>query len=304
MHKRLVLSFVLSVTGLVAAACGVSPGSSTATPTPGPTDTPTPIEATATPPVSTPTPTATGFKTMCITTEAYSSKPLRAAIGVDTVPTAFDKVNAGGCDFTKPITSLKIVLDGPGGTQTANIDLGKPTLHLNFPLPDGIVVPVVDTSLTPGKYTRTVTAYTAEGESTEMNGFQSVQLYDQLADAQTNLNAAKSKWEASGPGSYQYTIAWSCFCMTKSVVVEVNNGQVTNVTWADPSQTGAVDFPDRYGPMEQLFGDIQDAIDKNAARVTAQYDGTLGYPTSAFIDQSISMADEEYGWTISDFKAL
>jgi len=72
--------------------------------------------------------------------------------------------------------------------------------------------------------------------------------------------------------------------------------------------------------VTQLFGDI-DTIDElfqqlrdvyqgkstfgqKAERVDVTYDSTYGYPSDIFIDVSTLIADEEQGWTVTNFKIV
>jgi len=48
-----------------------------------------------------------------------------------------------------------------------------------------------------------------------------------------------------------------------------------------------------------MFALIQDAIDREADKITVTYDETLGYPTAINIDYSVMMADEEQSYTYS-----
>jgi len=309
MRKRLFLPLALSVSGLVLAACGVDPGAGN-TPTPGSTGTPTP-HGTPTPtpaPGVTPTPTNGGpLDAQCISTLAYATEPIRVVIGEGKVPTAYDGINVGGCDFTKPITKLTIVLEGPGGRQTVEVPFATPVTNVGFPLPAEIDVPVVDAGLTPGEYTRTVTAHTADGDSKELEGFQPIKLVRVDTDAQADLDPAKAWWAEHGPASYTYIGQWQCFCMTDwtaQVLVEVRNGEVVSVRFADTGNKAEVPDPERFGTMERMFEYVQDAIDRGAARIDADYDDVLGFPREVFIDYDEMMADEEQGFFISDVTPL
>lgn len=63
----------------------------------------------------------------------------------------------------------------------------------------------------------------------------------------------------------------------------------------DPSL--AVAYPDIAGLFEQLA----DAIAGKSAVVRADYDFSLGYPTSAWIDVAVNAADDEHGFTVGSF---
>jgi hypothetical protein len=138
MNIKAVAISILAVVGLAAAACGA--------------DTPTPTPAG---PAATPSPTPSGsLAARCISTEAYALEHLVAVIGEDRFPTAFDAINVGGCDFTSEVSGLEIVLDGPGGTHTAFIELAALVRNVAMPLGDDAIVPTLDPSFAPGRYER------------------------------------------------------------------------------------------------------------------------------------------------------
>ena len=294
MNKRMLFPITLATVGMLFAACGVSLDP-TPTPTKSPASTPTP------------TPQVAGFDALCVSTEAYATEPIKVVIGKGKVPTALDSINTGGCDFTKPVVRMTIELDGPGGKQTAEIPFASPLTNVGFPLSDEIEIPLVLASLTPGEYTRVVTAYTADGESKELGGFLPVRLVEADQVAQSNLDDAKALWQFAGINSYRYTVQWQCFCIMEYVapmVVEVRDGQVVSVAFADAGQTGEIPSPERFGTMDRIFGYVQDAIDQNAARITAEYDAGLGHPTNVFIDDNELTIDEEQGFAITLFETL
>ena len=116
------------------------------------------------------------------------------------------------------------------------------------------------------------------------------------------LLRAKSRWERRGIGSYTYRAAWQCFCLQEYVAqvdVRVANGQVAEVTFAEPGFSGPVPDPQRFGPVTDLFAFIMDAIDEKAFRIDVQFHPELGYPIKTFVDYDERIADEERGITIS-----
>ena len=131
-----------------------TPESPAATPTPTPVPTATPPPATATPvpptptpaptptptltptPAPTPTPTPSEPEALCITTEAYATDYIMAVIGQDPVPTAFDAINGGGCDFNVAIHAVRIELTGSGHSRTVDIRLPALARNLGVPFND------------------------------------------------------------------------------------------------------------------------------------------------------------------------
>jgi len=123
-------------------------------------------------------PTATAvaeLKVVCIATEAYAVEHIVATIGHDLVPTAYDAINSGSCQFSEPIVLMQISLRNESGGQMAEVALPLGTTGLPVPFPDVTGLPVIDGGLAPGRYERTMIAFTADGRSSRaIGGFEPV----------------------------------------------------------------------------------------------------------------------------------
>ena len=111
------------------------------------------------------------------------------------------------------------------------------------------------------------------------------------AGAQTSdIGAARARWEAAGIDSYRYTYQKYCECQPKAppqTFVTVSDGRVTDVfhVHADsdrqvPARSGSLEY---YWTIEGLF-DLLEAATSRDAVVRMQFDETLGYPLSVYID--------------------
>ena len=58
-----------------------------------------------------------------------------------------------------------------------------------------------------------------------------------------------------------------------------------------------------YHTIDGLFDKIQDAIDREAVRLTVSYDPEIGYPTSVSIDYSLTIIDEEFSFTATSYES-
>ena len=283
-----VTPILCSVTAFIAAAaCGNDLGT---TPTPTPTARPSP------------TPTL-ALNPECFSTEAYALEHIVAVVGRDAVPTAYDAINRGGCRFQAPITQITVELTGEEGTQFVVIPLPTPTNDIEFPLPSAIDVPLIDPTLPPGPYERTVTVATAvrSGPGAVIPGFEPVLLIKNPGSITALLLRAESRWERSGTTSYTYRVAWQCFCVPEYIAqvdVQVVDDRVTDVAFVEPGFEGDFPDPERFGTVANLFAFIEVAIAQGAARVIAQFHPELGYPTETFVDYDVRIADEEQGFTV------
>lgn len=118
------------------------------------------------------------------------------------------------------------------------------------------------------------------------------------------LAANEAKWKtASVGGDYDYTIQLNAFTSPdyrRPITVSVANGQVSNMTYADTGEAVPADRQATVPSINDLFSMLRDAYTSNAARVDVTYDPKYGFPSSLYIDQSEMMADEEFGYTVSD----
>lgn len=258
----------------------------------------------------TPTATAppgTALDPRCFATEAYALEHLVVVIGEDRVPTAFDAINSGGCSFRIPVTGLTVRLTLEGHRQSTTIKFTAPVTDVVFPLPIALDVPLIDPGLSPGRYERTVTAMTTlEGQEVLLSGFEPVILVREADSLMAELLRAQSRWERNGTPNYRYQARWTCFCPPEYVAlvdVSVIEGQVNQVSFADPAFVGEVPDPERFGPVSDLFEFVQDAIAKDAARIDAVYHPELGYPVDVFVDFDELLADEELGFIVQSLSA-
>lgn len=131
-----------------------------------------------------------------------------------------------------------------------------------------------------------------------------------LSDTQQQLDANRKKWDSLDIDDYSFTLQRNCFCRgdaIRPVNIEVRDGSVTSARYAD---TGELIPDDRqYNKQsvynlnaEGLFNLVEQGIQSGAAQVDATYDKQYGLPTSIYIDQSRQIADEEMGYTISNFR--
>lgn len=292
MRKQLVPPIAI-IAALLFAGCGVGPTADQ--PALAPRATPTPM----------PTATAVApLDVVCAATKAYAVEHIVATIGQDLVPTAYDAINVGSCQFSEPIVLMQITLSNDSGEQVAEVVLPLGTTELRVPFADVTGLPVVDGGLAPGRYERTMIAFTADGRSSEaIRGFEPVILVAGAAGLQADLLRAMSRWERGGPKDYTYRTAILCFCPQEygaPVNITVVGGAVDAVAFSGDGFTGGVPEPGRFSTIDDLFAILQGAIDEQAVSIRADFHPQLGYPTEAFIDYVANIADEELGFTASD----
>jgi hypothetical protein len=126
-----------------------------------------------------------------------------------------------------------------------------------------------------------------------------------LAQVADRLDEMEARWQAQGLVEYEFQFRWQCFCTPgyrQLVQVTVVAGEIESVMAVDA--TPGVTLPDRdeYRTVDGLYDLLRDAVERNPYSIQVEYDETLGYPTSAYIDYEQNVADEELGFEISDLK--
>lgn len=116
-----------------------------------------------------------------------------------------------------------------------------------------------------------------------------------------------AQWQAQNLDSYRYTLQVGCFCieeMRRPVVIEIQNGDVASMTYADDGSAADPSLFERYASVESLFAIIDEAAAEDPAKLDVVYDQTTGVPLSMDIDISEQMADEELYLAVSNFEAI
>ncbi len=124
---------------------------------------------------------------------------------------------------------------------------------------------------------------------------------DPLGPETDALSRARARWAAAGIDSYVFDFQRLCFCggdVIRPVLIDVLDGEVSSATFLDtgePVTDPAAGLP----TIEDLFEEIQSAIDRNAHSVVARYDPDLGYPSEVSIDFLENAIDEEMAFSVS-----
>lgn len=124
------------------------------------------------------------------------------------------------------------------------------------------------------------------------------------AQTTKDLAAARALWNAQGYSNYEFTLVRSCFCADRDPMhVTVANGVVIGVR---REANLLVLIPEAewswYPSIERMFAITAEELARPAAKVSAEFDSVRGYPHSIYIDQSISIADEEFGYAVTNVR--
>ena len=119
----------------------------------------------------------------------------------------------------------------------------------------------------------------------------------------SSLEANKEKWENASILDYSFVFQVSCYCTveyTSPKAVSVRDGNIVTVNdlaYSEEIHRGIFSIND-------LFKEIEKASNQKVAVLETTYDSFYGFPTKLYIDRDERIADEEIGYSISNFKPL
>lgn len=121
------------------------------------------------------------------------------------------------------------------------------------------------------------------------------------------LAAAKAKWHSAAIHDYQYTLAKSCFCVSSAeqagggtYVVTVKDDVVESAREKDSGEPLSDAQASSLPTVDELFVIIEDAYERDADEVIVEYDAERGFPSRTSVDEDKALADEEFGYLVSD----
>lgn len=125
--------------------------------------------------------------------------------------------------------------------------------------------------------------------------------------AEDDFRRNRERWDARQPARYEFFLErGACECpaeWTTPLKVEVHDRQIRSVTnLLDGREVSATEH--RAPSIDDLFDQIQSALDRGAHSVEVTYDPRLGHPTSVLIDEDPQMVDDQLSLTIRALRAL
>ena len=120
----------------------------------------------------------------------------------------------------------------------------------------------------------------------------------------TDLNLSDQqfqKWKNQKIVDYEFTLTVNCFCTIETRgphAIVVKGGKIQSVNGEN------YDAVKHYAAktIDQLFELISVNLGRKPFSKTLEYDTKYHFPSSIYFDISQMIADEEIGYTVSDFK--
>jgi hypothetical protein len=117
----------------------------------------------------------------------------------------------------------------------------------------------------------------------------------------TDLIAARARWTAHRPSSYEYRLTISCFCVVRPVIVTVVGTTATAATHVDDGTPVSAEELSHLPSIDGLFDLVIHARSQNYAQADATFEPILGYPLTISLDHATGMADDEVWYSVSRF---
>ena len=124
-----------------------------------------------------------------------------------------------------------------------------------------------------------------------------------LNPVEMELSNAIKKWNNSNINSYSYILTVSCYCLdTEPNKIEVIDNKIkkVNSNLVTPEQLNNDYW--NVKTVDELFNIIDEKMKDDPYIFTLKFDQTYGFPIDIYFDMDEMIADEEIGYTISDFK--
>lgn len=112
-------------------------------------------------------------------------------------------------------------------------------------------------------------------------------------------------WISKRVTAYNFTLQRQCFCPEDRrgpVRIQVSDRVATSVVYTTSGLPANPEFFADIDTVDKIFIKISEAYKGKAERVDVTFDRIFGYPSTVYIDVSSKIADEEQGYTITDFQ--
>ena len=125
-----------------------------------------------------------------------------------------------------------------------------------------------------------------------------------LGAVQQGLNTQRQQWRLLEADEYVFRFERICFCPLEFVspgLVHVVDGDIESVRHAVTDEVLDSMF---FLTVNELFDQVQSAIDSHADEMLVEYDGPLGHPTSIDIDFIELAIDDELSFRARDLRVV
>ena len=111
-------------------------------------------------------------------------------------------------------------------------------------------------------------------------------------------------WQRQGIDDYRYVLTAGCECLAEWVrptEVLVRDGETIAVRYLNNYDSNVWSRFRELDAAEKLFDFVEDAYDRDAARVEVDYHPDFGVPTRILVDYDREIADDEIVINVAEF---
>jgi hypothetical protein len=118
--------------------------------------------------------------------------------------------------------------------------------------------------------------------------------------SEDKVQLQEQKWKKQGIIDYEFTSQISCFCQTdytlpKTIVVKSN--EILSVNGVDCAD---LEY-ETHKTIDEFFDYIEERQNQNPVIENLEFDSIYGFPSYIYFDISEMIADDEIGYTITNF---
>ena len=121
-----------------------------------------------------------------------------------------------------------------------------------------------------------------------------------IPEDELNLQEQEKKWKKQGIIDYEFTSQISCFCQsdyTLPKAISVKNDEIQSINGVAYAN---LEY-ENHMTIDELFDYIEDHQNKNPVIENLEFDSVYGFPSYIYFDISEMIADDEIGYTITNF---
>ncbi|EDM48116.1 DUF6174 domain-containing protein [Marinobacter algicola] len=124
--------------------------------------------------------------------------------------------------------------------------------------------------------------------------------------APETLEQAETLWAGHAMDGYQVTVQQTCFCpadLRQPIRVSVSAGEIVKLEGLEQPLQNRNLLDDQRLTVEGLLQFIEQSSARNPHRLEVAYDPRYGFPRHILYDGHKMIADDEFRYELSDFRA-
>lgn len=126
-----------------------------------------------------------------------------------------------------------------------------------------------------------------------------------ITGEEMEMELARRKWDAQQVDDYRMQVRLVGAWFGGAAVIHVRNGVPVSVEpVGNQSGAGGSELWSRYDTVEELFAVLERAVEEDAYRIDATYEGSYGLPVDVFVDLIENAVDDEHGFIVETFDEL